>query len=176
MATAAPSLGPKASAAMRQTMPDGSYMSHGAMGKMGICTKLRMSEAAVKSAASAILRVSIALFMERPSVSSIRTIPSAPESHRVGRACSWKDLPFLPSGLYRRPRNRTGSAALRGSRAHAPGKGSCRAFTAGGELHPALKQNDYNAPFCVAQRLLGYSGARLVFYTGEVSRCTSMSM
>ena len=86
MATAAPSLGPKASAAMRQTMPDGSYMSHGAMGKMGICTKLRMSEAAVKSAASAILRVSIALFMERPSVSSIRTIPSAPESHRVGRA------------------------------------------------------------------------------------------
>lgn len=36
MATAAPSLGPKASAAMRQTMPEGSYMSHGAAGKIGI--------------------------------------------------------------------------------------------------------------------------------------------
>ena len=52
MATAAPSLGPKASAAMRRRCPTGQYISHGAMGKMGkSCTRLRMSEAAVKSAA-----------------------------------------------------------------------------------------------------------------------------
>ena len=44
--------------------------------------------------------------------------------------------PFLSSGLYRRPRNHTGSAA-----ASTAGRGLvAMPFTAGGELHPALKQ------------------------------------
>ena len=89
MATAAPSLGPKASAAMRQTIPEGSYMSHGAAGKMGICTKLSTSDAAVKRAASAIFLVLTCvvdeLLMAVASVSSIRTVPSALESHQVSR-------------------------------------------------------------------------------------------
>lgn len=45
-------------------MPDGSNMSQGATGKIGICTKLKMSEAAVKSAVRAIRFEFIALFME----------------------------------------------------------------------------------------------------------------
>ena len=65
-AAAAPTLGPKASAAMRQTMPEGSYMSHGAAGKMGIWMKLSASEAAVKSAVNAIVLVLVVLFMVQP--------------------------------------------------------------------------------------------------------------
>ena len=73
IAAVAPTLGPKARAAMRHAMPEGSYMSHGAAGNIGICTKLSMSEAAVNSAVNATRFVSIELYMGF--------------------------LPFLPSGL-----------------------------------------------------------------------------
>ena len=83
-------------------------MSHGAGGKMGTSTKLRMSESAQKSAVVAMRRVDqpppavvewvscelcMCVEVAMPaSVSSIRTIPLALESHQVSRVFAGRGL------------------------------------------------------------------------------------
>ena len=61
------------------------------------------------------------------------------DSNRAKKSIA-NSFPFLSSGLYRRPRIHTGSAA-----AVAAGRGLAALWplTAGGELHPALKQTFY---------------------------------